>query len=862
MENNIDRFINKPKVNSPSWHGLIIESNLPELLLPLRKIARNLWWSWTPEAKDLFESIDPELWYETKQNPIVLLDSISFTRLEALKEDQDFLNKMRFVEQELDAYIEARTNLKSQKIAYFSMEYGLHDSLKIYSGGLGVLAGDYLKEASDSKSNMVAVGLLYRYGYFKQVLNSHGEQVAVYDQEYFSKIPVNRVHGDTTEQLTIQVQFPGREVSAKVWKVEVGSVSLYLLDTDCEENSEEDRSITYHLYGGDNENRLKQEMLLGLGGIKALEKVGFEADVYHCNEGHAAFITLERLVNTMKRQSCKYLVAKEIVKASTLFTTHTPVPAGHDAFHVDLFRHYMEFMTGKLGISWEEMLSLGKAQDHEDKFNMSYLAANLSQNINGVSLLHGDVSKDLLSDLYPGYFHEELSHIGYVTNGVHFQTWTAPEFKTLYKKHFGNTFIENHQNHDLWKKIYDVSDDELWKTKVGLKKKLMGYVKESFNEEWLKRNRKPAYVAEALKKIDPNALTIGFARRFATYKRAHLLFRDIDRLSKIVNNPECPVQFIFAGKAHPADEAGQGLIKHIVEISQRPEFVGKIIFLPNYAMEMAKTMLQGVDIWLNTPTRPLEASGTSGEKGVMNGTLHFSVLDGWWVEGYQRDAGWCLPLERSFENQNDQDDLDAEVIYSHFEKEIVPAYYNKDSNGVSSQWVGYMKNTIARVAPNFTMRRQLNDYYSRFYNPQTARHASITENNCAKAIALAEWKTKIAKHWDGVHLKNVSIDLGLDLRQKSDEKHSVGVEVYLNNLNCRDIGVELVTCCKNNKGEEQFIRAQRLEVGQMNDGCCSYNLEFGIDVPDSYQVAIRIFAINDYMPHQFDFGFVKWGEVK
>ncbi|HPB05408.1 MAG TPA: alpha-glucan family phosphorylase, partial [Prolixibacteraceae bacterium] len=641
------RFIDRSFGNAPAWKRLIVESNIPQSLLPLKEISRNLWWTWNTKARELFEYIDPVIWEEAAHNPVVLLERVSFSRFSELEKDEEFRYKLDWVYNDLRNYISERRNNEGNKIAYFSMEYGIHDSLKIFSGGLGVLAGDYLKEASDSKINMVAVGLLYRYGYFKQTLNNKGEQISNYEPEEFSKIPVQPVMNGE-EWLSVSVTFPGRELRAKVWQVDVGSVKLYLLDADLQDNREEDRFVTHHLYGGDNENRLKQEILLGFGGIRLLRKLGFEADIYHCNEGHAAFIGLERIHELITQNNLTFNEAKEVVRASTLFTTHTPVPAGHDAFHLDLLKSYGQGFPEKIQLSDEEFLQLGRASVNEDHFNMSYLAANLSQNINGVSMLHGDVSRKLLKPLYPGYFPEEL-HIGYVTNGVHYSTWAAKEWKELHKKYFGHNFPETQSDFKIWDKIQDVPDEEIVKLKQQLKIKLMEYIKQRFADTWVQRNENPKLITEALSQFNPNALTVGFARRFATYKRAYLLFKNLDRLNEIVNHPEHPVQFIFAGKAHPADKQGQDLIKYIVETSKRPEFIGKILFIQNYDMNLAKMMLQGVDIWMNTPTRPLEASGTSGEKGVMNGTVHFSVLDGWWVEGYKPEAGWSLPMEQSFD---------------------------------------------------------------------------------------------------------------------------------------------------------------------------------------------------------------------
>jgi alpha-glucan phosphorylase-like protein len=849
------RYIERNFGNSPTWKSLIVESNLPVSLAPLKEISRNLWWVWNSKAREIFEYIDPKIWEESAHNPVVLLEKVSFNRFTELEEDEEFKYKLEWVHNDLKNYLEERKNPEGNKIAYFSMEYGLHDSLKIFSGGLGVLAGDYLKEASDSKADMVAIGLLYRFGYFKQTLNNRGEQIANYEAEQFSKIPVQPVMiGE--EWLQVEVDFPGRKLKARVWEVEVGSIKLYLLDADFNDNSEEDRSVTHHLYGGDNENRLKQEILLGFGGIRVLKALGIEADIYHCNEGHAAFIGLERITDFIRNQQLTFNEAKEIIRVSTLFTTHTPVPAGHDAFHVDLFKRYFERFPESIQLSWDEFVLLGKANPTEDHFNMSYLAANLSQNINGVSMLHGDVSKELMKELYPGYFPEEL-HIGYVTNGVHYPTWAAKEWKELHKKYFGHNFPETQSDISVWEKIQNVPDEEISNIKQKLKVKLIEYIKQRFTDTWVQRNENPKLITEALNQFNPNALTIGFARRFATYKRAYLLFKNPDRLNAIVNNPNHPVQFIFAGKAHPADKGGQDLIKLIVETSKRPEFIGKIMFIQNYDMNLAKMMLQGVDIWMNTPTRPLEASGTSGEKGVMNGTVHFSVLDGWWVEGYRPDAGWALPMEQSFDVQEFQDELDAETIYRILEQEIVPAYYKRNKLGVSETWVSYVKNTISEVAPNFTMRRQLNDYINKFYTPQVERYQQLKADNYKIAREISDWKGIVASKWSGIKLIEATIEHGIAHTYKIGEAHPAKITLDLNGLSAQDVGVEIVFSKKQDE-KNVFVEKQEFTVDSVEGNRCTYRLDLTILNPGSYNYGLRVFPKNPLLPHRFDFQYLHW----
>ena len=851
------RYIENPVVVEPVWKKIIVDSNLPESLSPLRELSRNLWWVWNTEVRDLFKYIDSEIWEECNHNPIVLLEEVSYKRLVQLEKDKQFVSKMRHAENLFNQYLDERKSLKGPEIAYFSMEYGLHDSLKIFSGGLGILAGDYLKEASDSKVNLVAVGLLYRYGYFKQSLGVNGEQIANYEAQQFSKIPVQPALDSNGEWISVEVKYPGRNIIAKVWQVNVGSIKLFLLDADRPENEEHDRTITHHLYGGDNENRLKQEMLLGLGGIRALNKLGYKSDVYHCNEGHAAFIGIERLSDLMSKEGLSFAEAKEVIRVSTLFTTHTPVPAGHDSFHIDMFRHYMGGFPERIGLSWDEFMMLGKANVNEDHFNMSYLACNLSQGINGVSMLHGDVSKMVLKHMYPGFLEEELE-IGYVTNGVHYSSWTAPEWKEIHLKYFGENFPTSQLDFNAWKKIHDVPDSEIWNLREHLREKSLHYIKKRFSDNWIKLHQNPKLGSDILGKVDPKALTVGFARRFATYKRGYLLFRDLERLSKIVNNPNRPVQFIFAGKAHPADKAGQDLIKNIVEISRRPEFRGKILFIQNYDINLAKTMLKGVDVWLNTPTRPLEASGTSGEKGVMNGTLHFSVLDGWWVEGYKQDAGWALPAERTFEYQDFQDELDAETIYNILEEEIVPSFYTRNKSGVPEKWVSYIKNTLAEVSPNFTTARMIRDYQDRYYNPQFERTQKVVADNFKFAKEMAAWKYKISKAWDSIEVKNIEISDGITNKMKIGQEYPVKVYIDLKELTCSEVGLELVITENDNKQTARIIETVEFLAENCEGSVCCYKHNLHPNHPGTFNYGFRIFAKNENLAHRQDFGFVRW----
>ena len=849
----------KADVTNPSWRSILVTRHLPEKLARLEKMSKNLWWCWNESAKELFKSIDPVVWHKSGHNPLVVLDTVSIKRFQQLSEDQDFLARMKKVLDEFDEYMAAKAQRRDPSVAYFCMEYGLDTSLKIYSGGLGILAGDYLKETSDMNTNLVAVGLLYRYGYFNQVLSAQGYQVAGYDAQDFTKIPAVPVLDKDGEWVTVSVAFPGRNLTARVWKVEVGRTDLYLMDTDYEANLAEDREVTYHLYGGSWENRLKQELLLGVGGIRVLRKLGLNPQVYHCNEGHAAFTGLERLREYIEHDNLDFTEALEVVRASSLFTTHTPVPAGHDAFEEGMLRQYIGHYPTRLKIDWETLMSLGKDNplDPNEKFSMSNLAANISQNVNGVSMLHGKVSQDIFSHMYPGYLPEEL-FVSYVTNGVHYPTWCAPEMKPLHAKVFGPEFATHHYDKSCFEGIYQLPDEEIWGVKKHLKAKLIEFLRERLQDKTVSNHYSPTELVTILDNLRDDVLTIGFARRFATYKRATLLFRDLDRLDSIVNNPAQPVQFLFAGKAHPADKAGQDLIKQIVDISKDPRFIGKIVFVPGYDITLAKRMVQGVDVWMNNPTRPLEASGTSGEKAAMNGTMHFSVLDGWWVEGYKEGAGWALPIEQAYEDNNFQNELDAATIYQILENDIAPAYYNVDrTTGRSHEWVGYIKNTIAQVACNFTTNRMLTDYINQYYEPQSKDAAAMVADDFQKARELAAWKNRVRREWENVCLISrtepaTSYDLTLATPYHAE------MELQMGSLSPEDVGVEVVFAQVDAHDKLHIVDVQECKVVSFKDGVAKYSVDVVPEKTGAYQVGARVFAKNPLLAHRQSFECVKW----
>ena len=841
--------------NAPQWKEVTIKSTLPAELKCLDELAHNMWWAWNYEARDMWKSLDKDLYEEVGHNPVMLLDRLSYERKEAIVKDKAIMERVKAVYKKFREYMDVAPDATRPSVAYFCMEYGINQVVKIYSGGLGMLAGDYMKEASDSNVNMCGVGFLYRYGYFKQTLSMDGQQIAQYDAQNFNSLPVERVLDENGQPLVVDVPYMNYQVHAYVWVMNVGRIKLYLLDTDNELNSEFDKPITHALYGGDNENRLKQEILLGIGGMLTLKKLGIKKDIYHCNEGHAALCNLQRLIDYIN-EGMSFNEALELVRASSLYTVHTPVPAGHDYFDESLFGKYMGGYPQMLGISWDEFIGMGRTNpdDHSERFCLSTFACNTCQEVNGVSKLHGWVSQRMFAPIWKGYYPEE-SHVGYVTNGVHFPTWTATEWRKVYDKYFDETFLSDQSNESIWHSIYNVPDAEIWETRMALKKKLVDYIRDKFAATWLKNQGDPSRVVTLLESITPNALYIGFCRRFATYKRAHLLFTDLERLSKIVNNPERPVKFIFSGKAHPADGAGQGLIKRIFEISQRPEFLGKIIFLEDYDMELARRLVSGVDIWMNTPTRPLEASGTSGEKAEMNGVVNLSVLDGWWVEGYRQGAGWALKQERTYQNQGYQDQLDAATIYSLLENEILPLFYNRNEQGFSEGWIKTIKNSIATIAPHYTMKRQLDDYYDKFYNKEAANFKKLSANNNRLAKELASWKETVAQRWDSIRV--VSKDDSVLYGAETGKKYTLRYVIDEQGLNDA-IGLELISIKTDKNGEEHIFSKREFEVVAHEGNNYTFEATFEPDVAGSFKSCVRMYPKNENLVYREDFCYVKW----
>ena len=846
------------KNDTPSWKKVLVKPVYSEEIKKLEELSHNIWWCWNVDAIELFESIDPVAWKATEQNPVAMMEGLSVEQIASLESNEDFVGRLNRVYDKFKNYMSQPTQQKDL-IAYFSMEYGLMKSLKIYSGGLGILAGDYMKQASDSNANMVGIGLLYRYGYFAQEISVSGEQRAEYIPQKFSQLPLQPVLNDKGEWILVSIAFPGRSVYAKAWRVDVGRVGLYLLDTDIDENSSEDRGITSRLYGGDPEMRIKQEMFLGVGGIRLLEALGLKPTIYHCNEGHAAFSGLERLRVYINKHNLDFDVALELVRTSTLFTTHTPVPAGHDAFEEHLIRTYMPHYANRMNISWERFMGLGRfnPSDPNEKFSMSVLATNLSQEVNGVSKIHGRVSREMFKSLWPGYFAEE-NHIGYVTNGVHLPTWSNRLWQCLFKETFGHDYIDHQSDVKMWEKINEVSDARIWDIRRQLKHELIVYLGEKIKEDMRQRQESPKLIMQTINNLNENALIVGFARRFATYKRAHLLFGNLERLSKLVNDPKRPVIFLFAGKAHPNDKAGQDLIKMIIDISRRPEFIGKILFISNYDMELGARLTSSVDVWLNTPTRPLEASGTSGEKAVMNGVLNFSVLDGWWAEGYRPDAGWAIQEKRTYQNQQYQDEMDAETIYNTLENEIVPLYYARNVQEIPTGWVAAMKKCLNEISPRFTMKRMMDDYFEQYYNKLIERTNWMRANRYQKAFEISAWKTRVRNNWDKVEVKSLILP-DTNVRPLTfGEQFIAEITLLTADLEPGDLAIELLIGRKDNDNEVKIKTVEEMKRVDSGDGWVKYYIKLPITRAGVYDFTFRVYPTNAMLPHRQDFPLVKW----
>ncbi|MBX3015828.1 MAG: alpha-glucan family phosphorylase [Caldilineaceae bacterium] len=804
---------------------------IPDTIGRLQELAYNLWWSWEPAAQALYARIDTELWERTNHNPVKFLRNVHQQRLDEAAADPTYRQEYTAVLTSFDEYMSCAegdwfsSNHADQRqsiIAYFSAEFGLHEALPIYSGGLGVLSGDHCKEASDLNLPFIGVGFLYPQGYFTQRIDPEGRQQAEYEKIDFAEMPVTPALDPQGREVLINVDLPGRTVYAKVWRIQVGRIPIFLMDTDVPRNAPQDRELSARLYGGDREMRISQEVVLGIGGVRAVRALGYSPAVWHMNEGHSAFLGLERIRELVQGQGLSFQEAVEVVRANALFTTHTPVPAGNDAFAFEMVEKFFWQYWGQLGIDRDHFIGFARQElPWGPQYSMTVLAIRLSSHANGVSKLHGEVSRAMWQFLWPDTPMEQTP-IGHITNGVHTKTWLALELKKLYSQYLPPHWLEEVDTPATWASIDQIPDSELWAVHEERKEKMVAMVRQRARRQYLRYGEGTRRIQEAEQLLNPHALTLGFARRFATYKRATLIFRDEARLLRLLNDPERPVQIVFSGKAHPADEPGKGLIQQIYQLSQRPEFRGKIVFVENYDMHIARQLIAGVDVWLNNPRRPHEASGTSGQKASLCGIPNFSVLDGWWVEGYDGTNGWSIGEEREYKDEATQDEADVLNLYATLEDEIIPLFYTRDAQGVPVAWVKAMKNAIRTCAPQFSMKRMVKDYTIQYYLPAAANQERFTADHYALARDVAAWKGRLAQQWQALHLQAEvqsvnQVTVGDNVR--------IIARVWLNGLSEAGVAVELLAGTVN--GQNQLANPQvtpMQAVGQEN-GALIYQAE-------------------------------------
>ena len=851
------------------FNRIVVNPQLPKRINKITEIANNLWWSWNTEFLRLLKTIDRDLWEKCEKNPIKFLKQVSQEKLEEVEKDPAFLKEYDKIVENFDGYMASKNTWFSQKyfdnkndlIAYFSAEYGLDQTIGIYSGGLGILSGDHLKSASDLGIPLVAVGLMYKNGYFHQRIDKDGIQHPEYKDLNLYDLPISAVKDNDGNDFITYVKFPERRVYLKVWQINVGRIKLYLLDSDLDINNEEDRGTTAKLYGGDQEMRIRQEIILGMGGVHTLKKLGYNPTIYHMNEGHSAFLNLEIIKDTIKEKQVSFNIAKDIASSKTVFTTHTPVPAGNDIFPIGLVEKYFKDFWPRLGISREDFLRLGmKPGDNlEPGFNMGILALKIAGKKNGVSKLHGEVSRELFADVWPHIAPSE-SPITYVTNGIHTCTWLAPKMKDLYNKYLIPYWQDNIHEDDVWKKINSIPDEELWKEHLERKKKLLDVVRHNLTVRLRREGVSYDAINEALGNLNPEALTIGFARRFATYKRATLIFRDIERITQILNNADRPVILIFAGKAHPADKYGADLIKQIHEVSMMPQFKGKIFILENYNIEISRYLVSGVDVWLNNPRRPMEASGTSGQKASVNGVVNFSVLDGWWAEGYNQKNGWTIGKNKDYVSYEEQDNADSQSMYETLEHKIIPTYYDKDENGISKTWIQYMKNSIMSTGGKYSTSRMLVDYTNQLYMPL----CNLTKkyySNLEKVTEYDAWKQSISSNWKDIQIEqeegnadNVTLDAGNII--------DVKCSVVLPNIDVNHIKAEVYYGRFLDNGTVQDVKVieMKLERKDEENKKYYYTAKIPLTSGGNFGYSFRVMPKHEMLLDSENLDLVKWIE--
>ena len=848
------------------FNKITVNPQLPKRIENLGEIANNLWWSWNTEFLGLFKQIDRDLWETTEKNPVKFLKLVSQERLEEAAQNNNFLKQYDQIVENFEDYKNSKNTWfsrnypenKEDVIAYFSAEYGLDQILSIYSGGLGILSGDHLKSASDLGIPLVAVGLLYKSGYFHQKINGYGEQETEYKKINISCLPIKPVKDENGKDIIIYLKFPKRRLYLKIWQIEVGRVKLYLMDSDIEENNEEYRNITTTLYGGDQEMRISQEIVLGMGGVRLLKELGYNPTVYHMNEGHSSFLIMELIKNIMRERQVSFEIARDIVTSKTVFTTHTPVPAGNDIFPVTLVEKYFKDYWDRLGISKEEFLRMGMEPNANTNagFNMGILALKIAGKKNGVSKLHGAVSRELFNNVWPEIAADE-SPITYVTNGIHTCTWLAKNLKEIYNEYLMPYWQDNIFKDSTWEKIENIPDEKLWNAHLERKQKLMQKAKENITERLKRYNYSYEQINDIVSKLNPNALTIGFARRFATYKRATLLFRDLERITQILNDKDRPVQILIAGKAHPRDKEGQDLIKYIHEISLKPQFKGKIFLLENYNLELSHYLVSGVDVWLNTPRRPMEASGTSGQKASVNGVVNFSILDGWWAEGYNQKNGWAIGTNAEYESYEEQDNMDSQSIYNILENKIIPAYYNKDKKGISKTWMEYMKNSIISTGGRYSTARMLVDYTTKLYMPLVDLYHNYFEN-IEEVARYNEFKEELNRNWKEIqileenNLDNIAIDAGNNIE--------VACKVILPNINVENIETQVYYGKIKDNGvlEKIAVIPMKLVGADEENRTYTYRAKIELTTGGEYGYTFRVMPKHEMLLDSENLNLVKW----
>ncbi len=852
-------------------HTYNVVPKLPAALEPLRELALNLWWTWEPDARALFHRMDEALWHRTNHNPLRMLQLSRQARLEELAEDDDFLRQMGRVVAKLQAYLSSETTWWKTKpnkrlggtVAYFSAEFGFHESFPNYSGGLGILSGDHCKSASDLDIPFVAVTLLYRHGYFRQQINKEGWQESLQLNQNFTHLPVQEVKDASGAPIYVSVQLVDRWVRVKVWKLAIGRINLYLLDTNVPENSAEDREITAQLYGGDHEMRIKQEIVLGIGGVHALSAIGIKPAVHHLNEGHAAFISLELVRRRVQEEKLDFYSAVQATAAGNIFTTHTPVPAGNDAFPLPLMRKYFGEYPASVGIDFETFASFGQTRkDPHEPFSMTILALRCSRHANGVSALHGHVSQGLWKDVWAGVPKDEVP-ITSVTNGIHTKTWMAPDFIGIYDTYLPG-WEENLTNKDFWRKVQDIPDDVLWDTHQKQKARTVEVIRERVRAQRHRLGESPEKLRSASRLLNPEVLTIGFARRFATYKRATLLFSDPARLHRLMSNPERPVQFVFAGKSHPKDEPGKRFIQEVYKYTRMPEFEGRIVFIEDYDHYIGRRLYQGVDLWLNNPRRPLEASGTSGMKLPPSGGLNLSVLDGWWCEAHNGKNGWAIgaeiPESTEAPAEKFEDEVDVASLFHILEAQILPLYYAKPDGRLPLAWINLMRESIRTIVPVFNTHRMVSEYTERLYEPAAVAHAALSANGCKNAVALSKWKVNIRRDWPHVSVSDVVVRNGSGASVTVGDALEVSAQVTLGPLAPEFVRVQAYYG-ENSSGTIEHPTTVELKQGEKRgDGNYHFTGSIPAKESGSYGLSVRVIPTHPHLTQAHELRLIAWAK--